>query len=387
MSNSLQELSIYVHWPFCKSLCPYCDFNSHLEQDIDIKSWIKAYETELHYFSDRINGRRIRSIFFGGGTPSLMPINIIYSIIDNIAKLGKIDEYTEITLESNPTSYEKEKFSELKHCGINRISIGVQSFDDEELKFLGRKHSSNEAKFVIEHASSIFPNVSFDLIYALPNQTLDKWKESLISAIEIASGHISLYQLTIEKGTEFFSLYKRGNLKPLDEEVSLQMYEWTNDYLTFKGYNRYEISNYSTPGKESIHNLAYWRYKEYIGIGAGAHSRLHDKEVIKAIMMVHEPKKWLNNVLKSGHAIQNSNILSLNEKIAEFMIMGTRLMEGIKISDLLYLSKTNLESIFNMKSLENLCNLGLLEFDSEKLKVTNKGIPLQNYLLKTILSE
>ena len=264
-------VSIYIHWPFCLSLCPYCDFNSHLSDSIDYAMWLHAYQTEIDYFANKIKGKSVRSIFFGGGTPSLMKPDIVAGIIQKIAGLAEISEFTEITMEANPTSYETQKFREFKVAGINRVSIGVQSFQQKGLEILGRKHSVREAICAIESAASLFDKYSFDLIYATPNQDLAQWQGELKFALSLAGGHISLYQLTIEKGTPFYRLFRDGKLPLPSNDIAANMYEWTSRYLQEQNYGRYEISNYATNGQECIHNLCYWNYDEYIGIGPRVH--------------------------------------------------------------------------------------------------------------------
>ncbi len=289
----MKPISIYIHWPFCLSLCPYCDFNSHVSNSINHTAWLEAYKKELSYFADRIAKRPVRSIFFGGGTPSLMEPTTILGIIAAISDIAIVDKNTEITLEANPTSYELEKFKEFKTAGINRVSIGVQSLRNERLLSLGRKHSAQNALDAIKSAATLFDKYSFDLMYATQNQDLKTWQDELKEAMGFARGHISLYQLTIEKGTPFFRLYKDKKLILPSNDEAADMYEWTNDYLQQNQYKRYEISNYAVSGHECLHNLCYWNYDEYIGIGPGAHSRLHNKDGIVALMMTNKPQAWI----------------------------------------------------------------------------------------------
>ncbi|MCC8416921.1 MAG: radical SAM family heme chaperone HemW, partial [Rickettsia endosymbiont of Gnoriste bilineata] len=331
-----EPLSIYIHWPFCLSKCPYCDFNSHVSDKVDHDDWLKYYELELNHFKDTIGHKYIKSIFFGGGTPSLMKPFVVEGIISKIANLATIDKQTEITLETNPTSFETEKFKDFRLAGINRVSIGVQSLVETDLKSLGRQHDVGQAIKTIETARRIFPRISFDLIYARSNQTLEIWQKELTNAMELASGHISLYQLVIEKGTLFYKLFNDGNLTIPSSDQAADQYEWTNLYLKSQGYLRYEISNYAILGHECKHNLTYWQYNNYLGIGPGAHSRvnMYDSDFtsnLYSIMMWHKPEKWLQTVNSLGCGIQHINTLSMQEIIEEMLMMGLRLEKGINI--------------------------------------------------------
>lgn len=386
----MSPLSIYIHWPFCLSLCPYCDFNSHVAASIDHQRWLDAYIKELNYFNSKIKNRYIKSIFFGGGTPSLMQPFVIDGIINEIAKIGTLDVNTEITLEANPTSYEAQKFKEFKTSGINRVSLGVQSFNEQDLKNLGRMHSKDEAIFAIESASKIFNRYSFDLIYARAGQSLNAWQEEVKFALTIAGSHISLYQLTIEKGTPFYKLFHQGKLILPENEVSAKMYEWTNDYLESLDYYRYEISNYASLGQESVHNLTYWNYGEYIGVGPGAHSRLHDAispPAIESVMMIHGPLKWLNSVFEKGHGIQTRSQLSDEEIIEEAFMMGTRLQKGIDKQEFLRITGHHLNSVLDMEVINQYSMLDLIIDNGKELKLSNKGLMLHNYLVPRMLKK
>jgi oxygen-independent coproporphyrinogen-3 oxidase len=389
-----KQLSIYIHWPFCLSLCPYCDFNSHVMSTVDHQKWLTAYIHEIDYFADKITGKYIKSIFFGGGTPSLMQPFVVEGIINKIAKIASIDNNTEITLEANPTSYEAQKFKEFKNSGINRVSIGVQSFNEQDLKNLGRMHSKDEAINAIKSASSIFERYSFDLIYARSGQILSNWQEELKFAMNFAGGHVSLYQLTIEKGTPFYKMFHEGKLLLPENEITAEMYQWTNDYLGSLNYNRYEISNYAVTGEESVHNLTYWNYGEYIGIGPGAHSRIHSSsdahgsqvQNITSIMMFHNPKKWLDNLFEKYNAIQTTKILSREDVILEAFMMGTRLANGIDKGEFLKITGCNLNEIIIGEVLEQYLKLDLIIDDKKIFKLTDKGLMLHNYLVPRLLN-
>jgi len=381
----VETISIYIHWPFCLSLCPYCDFNSHILTEIDHSRWLNAYEKELEYFSNTLKNKQIKSIFFGGGTPSLMEPFVVEGIINKISSLAQYCDSCEVTLEANPTSFEANKFKDFKRAGINRVSLGIQSLNDKDLASLGRKHSSNEAICAIKDASKIFDRYSFDLIYARPNQEMIGWKKELELALELARGHISLYQLSIEKGTPFFDLFRRGKLQLPDDDLSIDLYEWTNSFLKAHNYDRYEISNYAYKGNECLHNLRYWNYDEYLGIGAGAHSRIHDRFNVYALMMHHKPEKWLKSVEEHGNGIQQYNKLTQNEIIQEVVMMGTRLADGVKESKLLGLVNLTFADVLDFDILNYYINNNLASFDGGVLKLSNIGLNLHNYLISRCL--
>lgn len=381
------DISIYVHWPFCLSLCPYCDFNSHLLQNIDYDLWAQSYKAEINFFKEKIIGKYIKSVFFGGGTPSLMSPQLVHSILSNLSNLGTINSNTEITLEANPTSYEAEKFQNFKHAGINRVSIGIQSLKDDNLKFLGRNHSATEAIKVVKSASEIFDRYSFDLIYALPDQTLQDWQIEVKEALQLASKHISLYQLTIEKGTPFYALHKKKAFQLPSEDLAADMYEWTNQYLLQHGYNRYEISNYAHTGQESVHNLTYWNYEEYIGIGAGAHSRLHNADGIEAVMMINSPQKWHDSITKFGNAIQSRTKLSSQDIIKEYLMMSTRLKTGLNENDFYAITGKNFTEILDLNKLAPYQAQGFVTLSYNNLTLTDKGLALHNYIIAQLLKE
>lgn len=418
MNNNLSKpvaLSIYVHWPFCLSKCPYCDFNSHVVDSIDHANWLRAYEQELDYFASVIKGKYIRSIFFGGGTPSLMQPSVVAGIIAKIAKLGIVDCQTEITLEANPTSFEIAKFKDFKVAGVNRVSIGVQALREEDLKKLGRQHDSIQAKKAIEAAAALFSRISFDLIYARSGQTLTAWQDELTEAMNFAKGHISLYQLTIEKGTPFYKLFHTGKLVLPSNELAADMYEWTLEYLASKGYDRYEISNYALEGQQCQHNLAYWHYDEYLGIGPGSHSRLRNFSnyqqceeqqltasapkvpvtipTVHSLVMHYQPEKWLKSVNELGQAIQSMRLLAKEEVLQEIFMMGLRLKEGINMARLKQLTGYDILEVINQPMVESYNNLGLLRLpasfvssgNSNNLSLTDKGLMLHNYIVPRLL--
>ena len=379
-----------MHWPFCLSKCPYCDFNSHVAEVEDHQLWLECYLKEIEYFKNVINGKYVKSIFFGGGTPSLMEPKVVQGIIAKLAELGTIDNKTEITLEANPTSYETAKFEQFKACGINRVSIGIQALKDDDLKKLGREHNKDQALAAIKSAARIFERTSFDLIYARPEQTLKDWQEELASAMEFAPNHISLYQLTIEKGTPFYRLHQDKKLILPKSEEAADMYEWTTDILNNAGFQRYEISNYAKVGEECRHNLSYWNYEEYLGIGPGAHSRLRNYDKHKdphvnnsttGVMMWHKPEKWLKSVQELGQGVQTIQALSLEETIEEFFMMGLRLKSGIYLRNLKTITDKKLFDLLDEKMLKYYAELELLNFNEDHIALTDKGLMLHSYLV------
>jgi putative oxygen-independent coproporphyrinogen III oxidase len=381
----MSPISIYIHWPFCLSLCPYCDFNSHVASKIDHDLWLESYKIEINHFKEKLKGRKIQSVFFGGGTPSLMNPKTVEGVLETLSNIGVMSDQTEITLEANPTSYETEKFKEFKLAGVNRVSIGVQSLQADALKILGRKHSAIEAIAAINSAANLFDRYSFDLIYAIPGQTLENWQQELEKAMSFAGGHISLYQLTIEKGTPFYQIFKQGKMQLPSNDASANMYEWTNDYLKQKSYVGYEISNYAKLDQECLHNLAYWNYNEYLGIGPGAHSRLHDKTNVNALMMTHKPEKWLSSVRENGHGTQTNNALSQQEIIEEIVMMGTRLRGGMSLSHFQKITGKIFDDVLQQKSFLHYEKCGLVFKNNTHFGLTEKGLLLHNYLIPRLI--
>lgn len=381
------NLVIYIHWPFCLSLCPYCDFNSHIASTIDHSSWLRAYKCELDQNKELLKDENISSIFFGGGTPSLMDPVIIRGIIDHIGSIAQLDKNIEITLEANPTSSEYNKFKSFREAGINRISVGIQSFIDADLKALGRKHSATEAIEAVKMAKSVFDRYSFDIIYTRENQTLDSWKDELSRIMELASGHISLYQLTIEKATPFYSMQQRGELILPENEIAADMYQHSLDYLRSLGYKRYEISNFAKEGNECKHNLAYWNYNNYLGIGPGAHSRISfDGKEITAIMNYHKPDKWMNLLEENKSPVQTKTILNNNELIEEIVMMNLRLEEGMTSNKLEKYLSLNFEDILNKEELDKFIDAGFVEYDKYNLTLTDKGMMMHSYIVLRLIN-
>ncbi len=330
--ESETDFGVYVHWPFCAAKCPYCDFNSHVRHTPpDEPRFAAAFARELRHFAALTPGRRVTSIFLGGGTPSLMQASTVEAILDAIAANWTIAPDAEVTLEANPGSVEKDRFRGYRVAGVNRLSLGVQSFDDEALKALGRIHSAEEARAAIEIARATFPRLSFDLIYARPAQTLAAWEAELREAIARAADHLSLYQLTIEPETPFFRLHEAGKLVIPDPERAAAFYTLTQDVTEAHGLPAYEISNHAAPGAESRHNLTYWRYRDYVGVGPGAHGRIDVAGERRATMSEKNPESWLERVERDGHGLVVDESLTLEDAADEMLLMGLRLREGFAV--------------------------------------------------------
>ncbi|WP_031241361.1 MULTISPECIES: radical SAM family heme chaperone HemW [Asaia] len=324
-------LSLYVHWPFCLAKCPYCDFNSHVRDVIPHERFTAALRQELAHDAARTGRRSLRSIFFGGGTPSLMRPETVALIIQDALHHFDAAPDLEITLEANPTSVEREKLAGFAQAGVNRISLGIQSLNEDSLRFLGREHSAGQAVQALETARTLFPRLSFDLIYARPGQSLGAWEAELREALALASDHLSLYQLTIEQGTKFEALYRQGRFTLPEGDEAARLYEKTAEIAGLFGMRDYEISNYARPGAESRHNLTYWRYQDYIGIGPGAHGRLTLDDTLLATRRHRAPEIWADRVEQRGSGSTEETPLSSEERGREALLMGLRLREGIDL--------------------------------------------------------
>ncbi len=325
----MEPLALYIHWPFCLQKCPYCDFNSHVRERIDQTRFAAALRHELAWEAARLGRRPLTSIFFGGGTPSLMDPATAAALIDDARRLFAPTEDLEVTLEANPTSVEAGRLAAFRDAGVNRISLGVQALDDVALRGLGRGHSAAEAVAALELARNIFPRISFDLIYARPEQTEAAWRAELRDALAIAADHLSLYQLTIEPGTQFAALHRQGRLTLPDDDTQAAMYQATAEEADKFGLSAYEISNYAALGAESRHNLAYWRYGDYAGIGPGAHGRLSFAGSLVATRRHRAPEPWAERVEANGHGSTDEEDLPPRERAREMLLMGLRLAEGI----------------------------------------------------------
>ena len=365
---------IYVHWPFCLSKCPYCDFNSHVRQaPVDEGRFLAAFRQELAHRAALTPGRRVQSVFFGGGTPSLMNPATVGSILDAIGGHWAVEPGAEVTLEANPTSVEATRFQGYRAAGINRVSLGVQALNDPDLKALGRLHSADEALAAVEIAARHFERFSFDLIYARPGQTAAAWKAELHGAIDRAAEHLSLYQLTIEPDTMFEKLYKAGKLAVPDAEQARSLWEVTQELTAARGLPAYEVSNHARPGAESRHNLVYWRYGEYAGVGPGAHGRILTTTGRRAHSTERHPEMWLTVVEGEGHGLVADESLSAEEQGDEFLLMGLRLEEGIDPARFAALSGRPIAA----SRIDSLVADGLVERTSTgRLRVTREGFPV-----------
>ena len=373
---------LYVHWPFCLSKCPYCDFNSHVREGVDSRAYGSALVRELTCIASRLDRRTpLDSIFFGGGTPSLMPGDSVRAVIDAARNLFGFSPSIEITLEANPTSAEAGRFREYREAGVNRVSLGVQALNDNDLRSLGRLHSVAEAMRAVELARGEFDRVSFDLIYARPGQTLDAWKEELEQALAVGCTHYSMYQLTYEEGTPFHAALKRGLMKELDPDLSSSMYEYTQERMEAAGMPAYEISNHAKPGDESRHNLVYWRYGDYVGIGPGAHGRLELGGERLATETERMPERWLSRVAAEGHGMTGMEPVARDEQFSEALLMGLRLREGVDLSGL----QSRFGKSLHADRVDALVRQDLLRIVGSRLSTTAAGRLVLNAILKALL--
>jgi putative oxygen-independent coproporphyrinogen III oxidase len=379
--SSNSDFGIYIHWPFCKAKCPYCDFNSHVRHEaVDHMSFARAITTELSWLEQKSRHKKVTSIFFGGGTPSLMPPQAVAHVLDHIAKLWPVADDAEITLEANPTSVEAENFRGYRTAGVNRVSVGVQSLNDADLKALGRQHSPEEALLAFRLAAKIFPRVSFDLIYARPHQSQQQWREELAQALGEQQGHMSLYQLTIEPETRYQDLFDAGKLIIPDDDEAATLYDITQELTAKHGLGAYEISNHASPGHESRHNLTYWRYGEYAGAGPGAHSRLSDGENRLGLMTEKHPETWRQMVNTQGHGLIEETVLTPSEQAPEYLLMGLRIKEGIDLQQHTALSGAAIDH-GKITALEN---LGMVTRDGTRLMATPRGRPILNAIIREL---
>jgi putative oxygen-independent coproporphyrinogen III oxidase len=378
MPSSAEAFGIYVHWPFCKAKCPYCDFNSHVRHvEVDAMAFARGLASELQWFSQITKGRVVSSIFFGGGTPSLMPPAAVAAVLDEIAKLWPVSDAVEITLEANPTSVEAENFRGYRLAGVNRVSVGVQALDAEDLKALGRQHTPDEALQAFRLALKVFPRVSFDLIYARPRQTPNAWREELTRALAEQEGHMSLYQLTIEPGTAYFDLHAKGSLIVPDEDAATDLYEITQELTERHGLPAYEVSNHASEGQESRHNLLYWRYGEYAGVGPGAHARIVDGDHRRATVTEKYPEAWRKLVNEKGHGIVEDALVEPVDQASEYLIMGLRISEGIDLERYERLNGRAMDA----SKIAGLTSLGLIRREGPRLMTTRRGRRLLNSLI------
>ena len=377
---------LYVHWPFCLSKCPYCDFNSHVRERIDGEAWAGALVREIDHFAALTPGRRLTSIYFGGGTPSLMDSSLTGTIIDRAARRWGLADDVEITLEANPTSVEAARLQDFSVAGINRISLGIQALEDKSLALLGRRHSAAEARDAITMAARVFDRFSFDLIYARPGQTAAAWEAELRDALRLAGDHLSVYQLTIEPGTAFHQVFARGDLALPPETEGAELYHLTQAILADAGLPAYEISNHARPGAECRHNLVYWRYQDYVGVGPGAHGRIVVDGQRLATRQEKAPETWAERVMREGHATVEQPVVAREEAVAEALMMGLRLAEGIDAARFERQTGVPLADAVDAAQLERLAAGGFVEWTEAGLRATPAGRAVLNAVTARLLA-
>ena len=379
------SIGLYIHWPFCLAKCPYCDFNSHVSDTVDHALWQERLIQELRSYAAMTGHKKLHSIFFGGGTPSLMMPSTIAALINTASTLFTFAPNIEITLEANPTSIENAKFADFRSAGINRVSIGIQALNDNDLSFLGRQHSAGEATDALKIADRHFDRFSFDLIYARPDQDLKSWEAELSEALKYAKGHISLYQLTIEQGTAFYTRHQRGDFQIPASDFAADLYETTLDITAKAGHSAYEVSNHAAAGQESQHNLTYWQYRDYIGIGPGAHGRISLNSGKNATRGHRAPDIWLKKVAEHGHGSHPFEEISPAEQIDEIIMMGLRLAEPISFQRLERLGHCTIEDVLDFDKIKLLCHEGYLSTDGQSISATPAGWQRLNSMLPLIL--
>ena len=374
-------LALYVHWPFCVSKCPYCDFNSHVREQVDQAAWRAALLADLGYEAALLPGRRLGSIFFGGGTPSLMPPETVAAVIDAAANAWGFDADIEITLEANPSSVEAARFADIARAGVNRVSLGLQALDDSALRFLGRAHDVDEGLAALATAQQAFARVSFDLIYARPDQSLAAWEAELARALAFGTEHLSLYQLTIEPGTRFATEAAAGRLAVPDGDDAADLFEMTRAMTSAAGLPAYEISNHARAGAESRHNLTYWRYRDYAGIGPGAHGRRGGLATVRH----RKPENWLSAVTRNGHGAQVEAPLLPADRAKEGLLMGLRLREGIDLGRIAMLGDAPIAALVDEAAIARLADQGFVARHGDHLRVREAGMLLLDAILPEVV--
>ena len=375
-------LALYIHWPFCVAKCPYCDFNSHVRETIDQDAWRRALLADLAHEAALLPGRTLGSIFFGGGTPSLMPPETIAALIDAAAGHWPFAPDIEITMEANPNSAEAARFAQVAAAGVNRLSLGLQALDDAALRFLGRAHDVGESLAALDAAQRSVERVSIDLIYARPGQSSADWEAELRRALGFGTDHLSLYQLTIEPGTRFETDVRRGAFTPADPDHAADLYELTQAMTTAARRPAYEVSNHAAPGQESRHNLAYWRYADYAGVGPGAHGRRGGSATVRH----RKPENWLAALTRNGHGISEERDLDAAERAGEALMMGLRLAEGVDLADLAERTGLAREALVDEEAVARLSEAGLMRRMGARLAVTPAGMLLLNGILAEIVA-
>jgi len=377
-----QPFGLYLHWPYCQAICPYCDFNVVRLRTVDESAWLRAFTAELEQLFDRVPDRTITSVFFGGGTPSLMSPSLVARLIEAIASRWPLAPELEITLEANPTDAEAQTFRDFAQAGINRLSLGLQSLRDSDLKALGRWHSAAEARTAVEAAKQAFTNVSIDLIYGRPDQSLSGWESELREALDLGPQHLSLYQLTIEPGTAFERRHQRGELVMPADATAADLYQMSQDLCTESGFAGYEISNHAKPGWESAHNLTYWRYGDYAGLGPGAHGRLTVDGRKLATSNIRDVKDWLAALQEGAYSVAQSDDLTGAEQAVESLLMGLRLSEGYDMHRYERLAGKPL----SLSAIKRLSDEGLLEMNGTRLTASRQGRVVLDGVLQALLS-
>ena len=377
-----EPLALYIHWPFCISKCPYCDFNSHVRESVDQDIWRTALLTDMAHEAALTKGRPLTSIFFGGGTPSLMPPATVAALIEATETHWGFADDIEITLEANPSSVEAARFADLAKAGVNRVSLGLQSLDDAALAFLGRAHSVAESLDAVAIAQKHFARVNIDLIYARPDQSAEQWESELRQALSYGTDHMSLYQLTIEPGTRFETMVRTGQFLPADNDDAATLYDMTQSISAAAGLPAYEISNHARPGSESRHNLSYWRYDDYIGIGPGAHGR----RLNIATQRHKKPENFLSAIDRNGHALASEEPLDSASRATEALLMGLRLAEGICVDRLSQKTGIAPEILLDTDAVDRIAKLNLIQRDGSRVIVTPQGMPLLDAILPEIVA-
>jgi oxygen-independent coproporphyrinogen-3 oxidase len=380
-----EPLAVYIHWPFCRSKCPYCDFNSHVREGINPARWTRALVADLERQSGLAPDREVVSVFFGGGTPSLMPPETAATLIERVRALWPTAPDLEVTLEANPNSAEAERFAGFAAAGVNRLSLGIQALDPAALRFLGRAHGRDEALAAIRLARESFTRYSFDLIYARPGQSEAAWRQELDEALGLAGEHLSLYQLTIEPGTAFGNRAARGEQLAAGEDDAAALFEATQERLAAAGLPAYEVSNHARPGAECRHNLVYWRYQDYLGIGPGAHGRVSRAGGKLATRQLRAPEAWLAAIEAAGTAIEEAAPVARDEAVGEMLMMGLRLTEGVRRQRLEALAGRAVEVLFG-DALTRLADGGFLRLDADRLAATAAGRQRLNAVLAALLA-
>ena len=369
--------ALYIHWPFCLAKCPYCDFNSHVRERVDHARWEQALLADMRHEREISSAEPLESVFFGGGTPSLMPPALVARLLKEAEQIWGFAPDIEITLEGNPSSVEAANYAALADVGVNRVSLGLQALDNETLRFLGRLHDATEGLAALDVAQRHFERVSFDLIYARPGQTLDAWQAELSQALTYGTGHLSLYQLTIEPGTRFETMVRKGQFIPLDDDACADMFELTRDMTAQAGLPAYEVSNHARPGEESSHNLTYWRYLDYCGIGPGAHGRRTGKATVRH----RKPENWLEAIDATGNGIREERPLGTREQASEAMLMGLRLREGVDVAALANRFGLQADELCDPRKAQFFESQGLVWQETPRTGITAAGMPVLDALL------